>query len=41
MAATASGLRCIAEATPKTVTGRLRRVNARQRRQKPARAPYS
>jgi hypothetical protein len=41
MAATASGWRCIAVATPNTVTGMLRSVNIRHRRQNPAREPYS
>ncbi len=41
MAATASGLRASAVATPKTVIGTLRSVKSRHSRQKPARAPYS
>src|SRR6201995_6016548 len=41
MAATASGFRCRAVATPNTVTGSLRPVKIRHSRQKPAREPYS
>jgi hypothetical protein len=41
MAATASGARASAVATPNTVSGRLRSLNNRHRRQKPAREPYS
>ncbi len=41
IAATASGLRASAVATPNTVMGTARRVNNRHRRQNPARAPYS
>src|SRR6202167_5696086 len=40
MAATISGFRFRAVATPKTVVGSLRSVKIRQRRQKPAREPY-
>ena len=41
MAATTSGFRCSAVATPNTVVGNLRSVNIRHSRQKPAREPYS
>ena len=41
MAATTSGLRANAVATPNTVTGSLRSLKMRQSRQKPAREPYS
>ncbi len=41
IAATTSGLRFSAIATPNTVAGRLRSVNIRHSRQKPAREPYS
>ena len=41
IAATMSGLRCSAVATPNTVAGHLRSVKARHSRQKPAREPYS
>src|ERR1035438_2456600 len=41
MAATTSGLRCNAVATPNTVVGSLRSLNIRHSRQKPAREPYS
>src|SRR5580693_1359183 len=41
MAATISGFRFSAVATPNTVVGSLRSANIRQRRQKPAREPYS
>ena len=41
MAATTSGLRFSAVATPNTVVGILRSVNIRHSRQKPAREPYS
>ena len=41
MAATISGLRFSAVATPNTVVGNFRSVNIRHSRQKPAREPYS
>ena len=41
MAATTSGFRFSAVATPNTVAGKLRSVNIRHSRQKPAREPYS
>ena len=41
MAATTSGFRFSAIATPNTVAGKLRSVNVRHSRQKPAREPYS
>ena len=40
-AATASGLRLSAIATPNTVSGSLRSSNMRSRRHSPAREPYS
>ncbi len=41
MAATPSGLRASAVATPNTVTGSPRALNSRHSRQNPAREPYS